>query len=80
MKRVSIFGRPLPGDSQIVQAEKPNAILEMTEQTAVMVRTHSETLPQQCRDECSRLEEAITTTVRRIRRLTIEQPLPDSEL
>jgi hypothetical protein len=82
MKRgISVLSRrPLPEDSQVIQPDKPNPTLERVQATAVMVQAHTEVLPQQCREECSKLEQKVATTVRRlVRRLTVERPLPQTE-
>jgi hypothetical protein len=79
MKRgVSVLSRrPLPEDSQVVQ---PSETLARVQATAVMVQAHTETVPRLCQEECSKLEQNVVTTVRRlVRRLTVERPLPQSE-
>jgi hypothetical protein len=80
MKNVSVLsGRPLPRDSKMIRPDQPNEILESVQQTVVMVTTQSETIAERCREECTRLEREVSTTVSRIRQLTIERPLPQSE-
>ena len=70
-----LSGRPLPRDSKVVQPDRPSETLSRVQATAVMVKEQSESIAQQCRNECTQLEEQVSSAVRLVRRMTVERQI-----